>query len=170
MDAIDKLRWTEEIRALKARYFRLQDTKQWQRYAELFLEDTVFDVTEAFSDPGSPAVGNLAAAVQKPIIGRKAIVDYVSRGLNERVHSFHEGFMPEIEILSQVGARAVWPMEDRVWLADGPVALMHGWGHYHETYTRSDERWHIQSLRLTRIRLELTARDAEGPFNTRGTR
>ena len=49
-------------------------------------------------------------------------------------------------------------MEDRVWLPDGPVAQMHGWGHYHETYTRHDGRWHIQTLKITRIRLEIEPR------------
>jgi hypothetical protein len=159
MNPIDVLRWTEEVRELKARYFRLMDTKLWGDYATLFLDDSVFDVSEAFNGPGGVDASSLEAAVHEPIIGRDAIVAYVSHGLNARVCSFHAGFMPEIEILSGTAARAVWPMEDRLWLMDGPVALMHGWGHYQETYTRCDGRWHIQTLKLTRIWLELTARE-----------
>lgn len=158
MNPIDVLHWTEEIRELKARYFRLMDTKCWSDFATLFLDDSVFDVSEAFNDPGGADGSNLQAAESEPIIGRDAIVAYVSRGLNARVRSFHAGFTPEIEIVPEHRARAVWPMEDRVWLPDGPIALMHGWGHYHETYTRRQGRWHIQTLKITRIRLELLPR------------
>ena len=151
---------TDEIRELKARYFRFMDTKRWDDFATLFLHDSVFDVGEAFKDPGGADASGLEAAIREPIVGRDAIVAYVSRGLDARVRSFHAGFMPEIEILSEDCARAVWSMEDRVWLPDGPVALMHGWGHYHETYTRRDGRWHIQTLKITRIRLEVVPRPA----------
>jgi hypothetical protein len=160
MNPTDSLRFAEEIRELKARYFRLMDTKRWEDYATLFLDDSLFDVTEAFKDPGGTDGSGLEAAVREPIVGRDAIVAYVSRGLDTRVRSFHVGFMPEIEILSETRARAVWAMEDRVWLADGPTSMMHGWGHYHETYTRRDGRWHIQTLKITRLRLELVPRQA----------
>jgi hypothetical protein len=62
--------------------------------------------------------------------------------------------MSEIEILSEDSARAVWPMEDRVWFAEG---FMHGFGYYHETYRRIEGRWYIQTLKITRIKVELTA-------------
>ncbi|QCP50373.1 nuclear transport factor 2 family protein [Trinickia violacea] len=160
MNSLDTLRWADEIRELKARYFRLMDAKCWDDYATLFLDDSVFDVSEAFNDPESGEASGMAAAVSEPIIGQDAIVAYVSRGLNARVRSFHIGFMPEIEILSETRARAVWAMEDRVWLPDSPVAQMHGWGHYHETYTRRDGRWHIQTLKITRIRVEFVPRES----------
>jgi hypothetical protein len=160
MDPIDALRWAQEICELKARYFRLMDTKRWDDYAALFLDDSVFDVSEAFKDPSGADGSRLEAAMREPIVGRDAIVAYVSRGLDTRVRSVHAGFMPEIEFLSETSARAVWAMEDQVWLSEGPVVLMHGWGHYHETYTRRDGRWHIQTLKITRIRLELVPRQA----------
>lgn len=69
MNPIDVLRWTEEIRELKARYFRLMDTKRWGDYAKLFLDDSVFDVSEAFNDPGGVDGSSLEAAVHEPIIG-----------------------------------------------------------------------------------------------------
>ena len=34
----------EAIRQLKARYFRFVDTKQWDRWGDLFTEDAVFHV------------------------------------------------------------------------------------------------------------------------------
>jgi hypothetical protein len=160
MNNLDKLIWLEEIRNLKARYFRLQDNKLWDEYRELFLDDSVFDVSAASRDPSGTGSATLEAAVREPIVGRDAIVDYVSKGLNDRVRSFHEGFMPEIEILSEASARAIWPMEDRVWFPDGKLSQMHGFGCYHETYTRRDTRWYIQTLRIVRMKLELVERAA----------
>jgi hypothetical protein len=31
---------------------------------------------------------------------------------------------------------------------------MHGWGHYHETYVKGDGGWRIQTLTLTRLRVD----------------
>lgn len=152
MDDVKKLMAIEEIRNLKARYFRLQDNKLWDEYRELFLDDSVFDATEALVDPvdGEPHPAQASA----PVIGRDAIVAYVSSGLNAHVRSFHEGFMSEVEILWDDSARAIWPMEDRVWFTPG--RLMHGFGYYHETYRRVDGRWYIQTLKITRIKVEMT--------------
>lgn len=153
MDELKKLLAIEEIRSLKARYFRLQDNKLWDEYRELFLDDSVFDVTEAFTDPVDGGGESLPARVAVPVIGRDAIVAYVSSGLNEHVRSFHEGFMSEVEILSDDSARATWPMEDRVWF--GRDRLMHGFGYYHETYRRVDGRWYIQTLKITRMKVDV---------------
>ena len=153
MDDLTKLLLIEEIRALKARYFRLQDNKSWAEYRELFLDDSLFDATEALTDPVDGGGDALPARMAEPIIGRDAIVAYVSGGLNDAVRSFHEGFMAEIEILSEDSARAVWPMEDRVWSGAG---LMHGFGYYHETYRRIDGCWYIRTLKITRIKVEFS--------------
>ena len=155
MNDTETLLAMEAIRTLKARYFRLMDTKQWDAYRELFLDDSVFDATQAMTDPVTGGGENLSARVGEPITGRDAIVAYVSSGLNDQVRSFHEGFMPEIEILSSDTARAVWPMEDRVWFGAGGGGFMHGYGHYHETYRRVGSRWHIQTLKITRLKVEL---------------
>jgi hypothetical protein len=32
---------------------------------------------------------------------------------------------------------------------------MHGYGHYHETYEKTDGRWRISSLKLTRLRVDV---------------
>jgi hypothetical protein len=153
MDDVKKLLAIEEIRSLKARYFRLQDNKQWDEYRELFLDDSIFDATEALTDPVDGKESSLPARTSEPSIGRDAIVAYVSSGLNAQVRSFHEAFMSEVEIVSEDSARAVWPMEDRVWFGEG--SLMHGYGYYHETYRRVDGRWHIQTLKITRIKVEI---------------
>jgi hypothetical protein len=67
--------------------------------------------------------------------------------------------MAEVEIISPSSARAIFAMEDLVyWPPEAPFELMHGWGHYHETYGKIDNRWLIKTLVLTRLRVENTPR------------
>ena len=155
MNDVQKLRGIEEIRKLKARYFRLMDNKHWNEYRELFLDDSVFDATQALTDPVTGGGESLPARSAEPITGRDAILAYVSSGLNAQVRSFHEGFMAEIEILSEDRASAVWSMEDRVWFGASGGGLMHGYGYYHETYRRVGGRWYIETLKISRIKVEL---------------
>ena len=130
----------EAIKALKARYFRLMDTKQWDEFAEIFAEDLEF---EAPDDARAPIVR-----------GRDRFVSDVSTIL-EGATTVHHGHMPEIELTGPDTARGTWSMEDIVQFADG--SGIHGYGHYTEEYARVDGQWRIRRMVLTRLR-----RDALG--------
>ena len=132
-------RWAdvEEIAQLKARYFRLLDTKQWEAFGDVFTED---------------ARMQNGPAEQAPVVGRAEIVAYVRRGVAPLV-TVHHGHMPEIEITGADAASGIWAMSDQLRGPDG--FAVDGWGHYHETYRRcADGRWRIASTRLTRLRVE----------------
>ncbi len=130
----------EEIKQLKARYFRTLDTRDWNGFGDVFSRDGLLEVPEA------DATRN----------GRAEIVAFVSGAL-EGARTVHHGHMPEIELHGPASASAVWAMEDqRFFEADDPSALWAsaiGAGHYHETYVATPEGWRIASLRLTRLRL-----------------
>ena len=87
--------------------------------------------------------------------GRDAMVEQIAQVLGDAI-TLHQGYMPELEILTPTTARGVWAMEDRLdWAPDvpgGPRSL-HGWGHYNETYRKSEAGWRIASLVLTRLRV-----------------
>jgi hypothetical protein len=51
MDALARLLTIEDIKAVKARYCRLLDTKDWVGFAALFIDDAVMDVSQ---DTGNP--------------------------------------------------------------------------------------------------------------------
>lgn len=141
----------EEIKRLKARYFRLMDTKDWAGFAEVFTQDAVFDVYGALEEKP-----DLSGAQAAPIQGRSAIVDYVSSGIDP-LTSAHYGHMPEIEILSGDSATGIWALYDILRPpAGGPFALFRGHGHYHERYSRADGQWRIASLRITRLMVEMS--------------
>ena len=49
MDDIERLVAVEEIRQLKARYFRCMDTKDWAGLTDVFAPDAVMDMSGDFS-------------------------------------------------------------------------------------------------------------------------
>ena len=135
----------EEIKQLKARYFRLMDAKEWEAWADVFTEDCVLQ-------NGPPG--------DAPVTGRAAIVDYV-RGAIQHMVTVHHGHMPEIAFSGPDSARGIWAMFDQL---RAPGLRMDGWGHYHEEYRRcGDGRWRIASTRLTRLRVQ-----SSSPEMTRG--
>jgi hypothetical protein len=148
MGAIVSLEDVEAIRQLKARYFRFVDTKQWDRWGELFTEDALLHV------PINRA---------EPLRGREAIVARVRHNLQAMI-TIHHGHEPEIELLGPASARAVWPMYDLLrWTttsaapsgagAFGP--RYEGYGHYLERYAKGDDgRWRIAYAELRRLHLE----------------
>ena len=87
--------------------------------------------------------------------GAEDITVFVRKAVG-RVESVHHGHMPEIELTSDTTASGVWSMEDKLrWTGrDGVPHRLHGYGHYHETYVRTDGGWLISSTRLTRLRLD----------------
>jgi hypothetical protein len=148
MRSLEHVIAAEEIRRLKARYFRLLDTKQWDEFETLFAADALFDMRDA-------AVARDEGAL---LTGAPAIAAFVRDAVAGMV-TVHHGHMPEIEILSGQAARGTWAMEDVLhWTTDGVDGrqVMRGYGHYHDSYVRIDGRWLIQSSRLSRLALTVS--------------
>jgi hypothetical protein len=125
----------ESIKQLKADYFFLIDTKQWEKWEELFTTDL------RVAGP---------ARIQE---GRATFTAYVRKHL-ENVVSCHLGFMPVIEIIDADNARGRWSMTDDLRLPTGhPWSQDHsrrlGNGYYEEEYRRHDGSWRISFLKLT---------------------
>ena len=142
MEPIERLVAMEEIRLLKARYFRLLDMKQWDEFETLFAPDATFDMRDAAGarDDGALRTGApaIAAFVRDAVAGMVTV---------------HHGHMPEIDVLSDHAASGIWAMEDVLrWTTDADgTQVLHGYGHYHDTYARVGGRWLIQSSRLSRL-------------------
>ncbi|MET0546568.1 MAG: nuclear transport factor 2 family protein [Caulobacterales bacterium] len=149
MTDIEKLLAIEDVKKLKAAYFRCMDTKAWDELAGVFTENATFDVRGALELPKPDD------QYEEPIIsGRAAIVDYIRTGLSPLI-SVHYGHMPEIEILSATEATGIWPMVDiLVPPAGGPFKVFRGYGHYRETYRKTGGKWCIETLKLRRLFVE----------------
>jgi hypothetical protein len=130
----------EEIKQLKARYFRYMDTRQWGKLASVFARDAHLD-TDGFTADG-----------------RDGIVAFLQRVLRD-ARTVHHGHMPEITITSATTAHGIWAMFDYVEFVTSdpneaaPRGLL-GYGHYEEDYVVEDQAWRIAKLRLTRLRVD----------------
>ena len=128
----------EAIRQLKARYFRLMDTKDWDAMRFVLTDDVVMDTTASG--------GNLMTGADRYMVFlREAIGD---------VLTVHHGHTPEIELTSETTATGIWAMEDMLRWPNGKE--MHGYGHYHETYEKVHGAWRIKTLTLTRLRVDFS--------------
>ncbi|MBP2706368.1 nuclear transport factor 2 family protein [Microbispora sp. RL4-1S] len=125
----------EEIRQLKARYFRYIDTKDWGVCREVFTADARIDI------------GGVRTVDEFISVTRAWLGDAVS---------VHSGSMPEIDITGPGEATGIWGMRDYIVFPDegGAPRGMRGYGHYHDRYRRIDGRWRIHTTRLTRLRID----------------
>jgi hypothetical protein len=145
MEPVDRLIATEEIKQLKARYFRCMDTKDWAGFEQVFAPDAVMDMSSEMRDQTTRG-GITRGAAQIAAMVRTVVGPVVT---------VHHGHMPEIEITSPTSARGVWAMEDKLrWPEGSPVRTMHGYGHYHETYERTPDGWRIKTTTLSRLRVD----------------
>jgi hypothetical protein len=143
MNDLDKLLAIEEIKKLKARYFRCVDTKDWEGFKAVFTPEALFDISQDV--PGCILTGpeSIAATVSAPLTGCVSV---------------HHGHSPEIELTSDTTATGIWAMEDMLrWDQDSayPNQTLHGYGHYFETYERLRGRWLIKKMKLQRLRVDI---------------
>jgi uncharacterized protein (TIGR02246 family) len=134
-DPVQLLVDTEEIKRLKARYFRCLDTKDWSGLAGVFAADATLE-----------AEGRVRH-------GRDEIVGKIAKVL-DGVRSVHHGHMPEITITGTDTATGVWAMFDYLEFPTDPPSGFRGFGHYEEEYVREDGAWLIKRLVLTRLRVD----------------
>jgi uncharacterized protein (TIGR02246 family) len=128
----------EAIKQLKARYFRTMDTKDWAGMRQVFADDVVMDTSEAG--------GNV-------VTGADEFLAFLQPTLQDAV-TVHQGHMPEIALTSDTTATGIWALHDKIQWPDG--SELDGYGHYHETYEKTDGAWRIKSSKLTRLRVDFT--------------
>lgn len=141
MNDIERMLAVEAIKQTKARYFRFLDTKDFEGFADVFAADAIMDNSGV-------------------VHGSRKIAEFVLNSV-VGVTTVHHGHTPEIEILSPTTARGIWAMEDKLWKIENsssvlPFNTMHGYGHYHETYSLIDGRWLIQTTTMKRLRVDFT--------------
>lgn len=141
MDRLERLEAIEEIRALKARYYRLMDTKQWDELKSVFTGDmkVLTPDGKVYAEGGDTYAASLRNSLEKAV-------------------SCHQNLGGEIEICDEANASAIWAMQDVIEWEDAHPQF--GWksilgrGHYHETYRVEAGAWRIATLTLTRLRLD----------------
>jgi len=123
----------EQIRQLKARYFRTMDAKDWDGMRQVFTDDLLMDTTGAGGRVTTSA-DEFMAILRETLDGTITV---------------HQGHMPEIELTSATTATGIWALNDIVIWPNG--VRLDGYGHYHETYEKGPDGWRIKSSTLTRL-------------------
>jgi SnoaL-like domain len=143
-DRIQQLIDLEEIRDLKARYFRLVDEQDWEAWRGLFTDDLKFDFGDGNWLEGGDA---FVAAVREMMDGRGG-----------RARSVHRGHMPELVVDSPTEAHGLWGLADYLeWPSDpetGERSGYRGYGHEAENYRKIDGVWKIATWQLSFIRMD----------------
>jgi hypothetical protein len=150
VDPMERLEAIEDIKQLKARYFRCMDTKDWDGFAAVFAPDARMDMFGEMQGDADDGRGITT--------GNREIAAFVRHAVG-LVTTVHHGHMPEIDVTSPTSAAGIWAMEDHLWWPEGsPIMTMHGYGHYHEVYEKADGTWRITSTTLTRLRVDVERR------------
>ncbi|MET0270423.1 MAG: nuclear transport factor 2 family protein [Sphingomonas sp.] len=149
MTETERLAAIDALRQLKARYFRGVDTADAALVRDILMPECELDYRGCFTDPVS---GHDHFPAMNVVLRRSA--QWSDAMARAGIVTAHHGHTAEIEILDETHARAIWAMTDRLWFPPGgPRAGLIGYGHYRETYEKTD-RWRIRTLRLTRLRVE----------------
>jgi hypothetical protein len=121
----------EAIAAVKYRYLRALDTKDWDTFADTLTEDITGDYGDRLH-----------------FANRTELVDYMRSSLGPGVITEHRVTHPEISVDGDEG-RAVWYLQDRVIAAEFNFMLI-GAAFYRDSYRRTPEGWKISGTAYDR--------------------
>lgn len=151
MNDAERLAAIEEIKQAKARYFRGVDTGDSELVRGMLAEDCVLDYSGCCVDPKTgrdyfPAMN----------VVMHGAASWSSEGfLKMGIVSAHHGHNCEIAFENDTVANVIWSMTDTLFMPEGaPFRQMTGYGYYHETYEKTDGRWKLKTLRMSRLRVE----------------
>src|ERR1700740_368947 len=123
METVEQLLAIEQIKQLKARYFRFMDTRDWDGLRTIFCDDATFDARASLSLSGKGEGGRAAESNDWVVEGGDAIVEFI-RGAVGSSRTVHHGHGHEIEIVSAHEAKGVIAMEDQIFDEDDRVSTL----------------------------------------------
>ncbi|MBK6508437.1 MAG: nuclear transport factor 2 family protein [Haliea sp.] len=133
---IQRLMDMEAIRQLKYAYFRCVDTCNLEELATLFHED----VTVRFVG------GNYEWKLQ----GRADYVKNIGKSFTKEAVGQHNAHHPEIQMLSDTEATALWYLADNMWILNHNVKT-HGTALYRDRYLKVNGKWQIKDTSYERL-------------------
>ena len=133
---IQRLMDIEAIKQLKHAYFRCVDTANLDELGTLFHED----VTVNFRG------GHYEWKLQ----GREEYVTNIGQSFSKEAIGQHNAHHPEIQILSETEATALWYLADNMWILNHNVKT-HGTALYWDRYLKVDGKWLIKETNYERI-------------------
>lgn len=127
----------DAIKQLKATYFSNIDAKNWDGLSTLLDPNVVEDTT---------------CSAGPIFYGRDSFIAFLKLTLGGAT-THHQGTDPHIKINSATTASGLWTLEDV--LVFGGTLGVHGYGHYNDTYVKTNGKWVVKTSKLTRTRIDL---------------
>ena len=146
MEPLEQLVEVEAIKALKYRYMRSIDTKDWDLMRRCFVPEA----TTAYSG-GKYAFSGIEAIME-------FMVESMDRGSFLSSHRVHH---PEIELTSDTTATGTWALEDYVVDTKHEITI-HGAAFYRDRYVKVDGEWKIEHTGYERTFEQMGARKGQG--------
>ena len=126
----------EAIRQVKHAYFRCIDTANVAELAELFHDDV--------------EVHFVGGTYEWKLQGKASYLGNIGGAFHRHAIGHHHGHHPEIQMLSETEATAIWYLNDHMWQLDSAV-YTRGTALYWDRYLKVDGRWLIRETRYRRI-------------------
>lgn len=146
----ERLSAIEDIRRLKAQYWRGVDTSDGDLVRAILAEDCELDYRGCCTDPAS-GVDHMPT-MNVVLRGRASWVADAFR--NAGIVSVHQGHHHEINVQDPARASGIWAFTDRFFMPEGaPFARLTGHGFYHDTYARAGGAWLLQTTRIVRLQV-----------------
>jgi hypothetical protein len=133
---IQRLMDMEAIRQLKYAYFRCVDTANLEELATLFHEDVT--------------VNFVGGSYEWKLQGRQEYVDSIGKAFSNEAVGHHNAHHPEIQMLSDTEATALWYLADNMWILNHNV-ITYGTAIYRDRYLKVDGKWLIKDTSYERI-------------------
>jgi hypothetical protein len=130
------LQTINSIEALKARFFRTLDTKDWDEFETTLADDIEVDHT-ALGGHQATGASDYVALLREDYDGTVTV---------------HDAHMPEIELTSPDSAVGTWAMQVLLVRPDGQRVL--AFGHHQDTYGLQDGGWLITTTTSTRLQVD----------------
>jgi hypothetical protein len=151
MTETERLAAIEEIRQLKAKYWRGVDSGDGDLVRSILAEDCVLDYLGCCTDPAT-GVDHMPE-MNVVLRGRDSWISDAFEG--PRVVTVHQGHQHEITVTGAAAAEGIWYFTDRFFMPAGaPFSRLVGYGTYHETYEKAADGWKLKTTRIERIRVE----------------
>lgn len=113
----------DAICALKYRYLRTLDTKQWDEFADCFVPETTGDYNGLVFD------------------SRDALVTYMRTNITEGMITLHQAHHPEITVDGDT-ATGRWYLQDKV-IVEAFRFMLEGAAIYEDRYVRTPDGWRV---------------------------
>ena len=133
---IQRLMDIEAIKQLKHAYFRCVDTCNLEELGTLFHEE----VKVRFKGGG----------YEWNLNSRQEYVDNIGMAFSKEAVGHHNAHHPEIQMLSETEATAIWYLADNMWILNHN-AFTTGTALYWDRYVKQDGRWLILETNYERI-------------------